>query len=227
MKIKLLILLLVISVSACKKEEVSESPEQAPSAQAEPADSHTGAKRYQLESGKIEYKLSGGQSGTETLTFDRFGLREAKLVKSVIEFQGVKQNNHSISIFRDGKIITIDLNSNTGVEVTHPFAEMFNSEERVDLGEELLRQMGGEKIGNDVVLGRPCQMWEIKQANTKTCLWKMIPLKAEATFQNFTLHSVAVKIDESANVEESVFEIPKNVTIADTVGAPSLVESKE
>lgn len=34
--------------------------------------------RYKIRSGIVEYKLSGVQTGSETIYFDRWGMREAK-----------------------------------------------------------------------------------------------------------------------------------------------------
>jgi len=73
----------------------------------------------------------------------------------------------------------VNLDDNTATKMENPMLKGFEGQDLTEMGEKMLKQMGGKKIGSEKFLGRPTEIWEIKQMGTKSWIWKGVPLKSE------------------------------------------------
>lgn len=158
------------------------------------------AQRYGLPQAFIEYKISGGMfAGSEQLYFDQYGRREAKYTQQQIKVMGMNQETHTATFtdFNEGVIYTYDFNTKSGTRMDNPLQDAFRQQDIREVGEKMMLQMGGRKIGTGEVLGRPCDIWEIKSMGTKTWVWKWISLKTETNMMGNTMTIEAIKISET------------------------------
>lgn len=170
-------------------------------------------KRYNVQSGIIEYELAGAQTGKETIYFTDWGMKEAKITKSEMSYGGFAQQLHTAVIIDGDFVYTLDFASRTGTKSINPILLMVGDEnvDLIALGELMMSQMGGEKIGQETVLGKSCDVWEIKQLGSKTWVWNGVTLKTKVDL-GMQMNSIAVSISET-DVPDEKFEIPSDFVI--------------
>ncbi|MEM7372939.1 MAG: hypothetical protein AAF587_30235 [Bacteroidota bacterium] len=175
-----------------------------------------GFKRYEVESGIITYKLSGNmQSGTKTIYFDRWGLREATYEESVTKIFGLKQKSETISFLDGENMYNYDPKKNTYMRTKNtlvkPVAdEMSNGEKSMTKGgKAFLEGMGGKLIGNETFMGKDCEIWELASLNSTNYIWKGVSLKATATLLGMTTEWEATDIQINVEVPEDKLSLPK------------------
>ncbi len=170
-------------------------------------------KRYGVKSGIIEYELSGAQSGKETIYFDDWGYREAKYSETELSFGGFSQKTSTLTILEGKMIYSIDLATNTGTKMENPMFAELKDDELIEMGEQMMKQMGGEKTGTATLLDKTCDVWEIKQMGTKTYVWNSIPLKTEVNM-GMQMNITAVSFAEG-EVPQDKLKIPEGVTFSE------------
>lgn len=173
-------------------------------------------KRYGVKSGIIEYELTGAQSGKEIIYFDDYGSREAKFTETEMSFGGFSQKVNTLNIIEGKMIYTIDLATNTGTKAENPIFNQFDpngEKSMMEIGEQMMRQMGGQMIGQETVLGKTCDLWEVRQLQSKTWIWEGIPLKMDINM-GMQMNSVATSIKEGPVPQEKL-EIPSGITFQD------------
>jgi len=178
-------------------------------------------RRYKIRSGIIEYKMSGMQTGTEKIYFDRWGMREAKYSQTEIKVgtMSVKQNQFSLL---DGEwTYTVDLDKKTGTKIPTPLmkeltgAAKRQGKDATEIGEEMLTRMGGRKIGTETLLGKTCEVWEIKNMNAKSWIWQGVTLKTEVNMMGKMMTTEAVRLQDNVTVPEEKLTLPKDVKITE------------
>lgn len=188
-----------------------------------------GVRRYKIPSAIISYTLSGTQTGTETLWFDRYGMREAKLTQSAISVAGHVVKTHTLTIL-DGETTTVaDLEQKTATKT--PTAMLKNltqaaksqGGDMTDLGAQMMQQMGGVKTGTGTVAGKPCDIWEMRTLGSKSWVWGGVTLKSETTLAGQTIIIEATSVQENASVPEEKFKLPADIT--PTAGAENPLEA--
>jgi hypothetical protein len=178
-------------------------------------------RRYQIESAAIEYKLSGTQSGKETLSFDRWGMREAKHTQTELRVAGRAIKSHRLTLLDGEWTWNIDLDKKSGIKMPTPvLPEIQKRLERekkslTELGKEMLVHMGGKKVGEEQVLGKPCEVYEIKSLGTKTWIWQGVTLKTRVDFAGQKMLTEAVRIDDATPVPADKFAIPADVKVTE------------
>ncbi len=182
-------------------------------AQLNAAPKSAGLKRYQVASAMVEYTLSGTQTGTETLYFVDYGMREAKYTSTEIKVGSFAQKTNRVTIMEGATIYTIDLDKKTGTKIENPFYKKFEGRDATEVGEQMLRDMGGQKIGTESFLGKTCDVWEIRKLGSKVWVWSGIPLKNETNFAGMQSAIVATKIEPNAQIPPEKLAIPADVKI--------------
>jgi hypothetical protein len=76
----------------------------------------------------------------------------------------------------------------------------------MEMGEAMLKQMGGKKIGTDKVLGYTCDVWEMM--GTKQCIYKGIPLKIESNVMGLKNTEVATKAEFDISISDEDLKLP-------------------
>lgn len=173
-------------------------------------------KRYQFKSGKVVYKMSGIQTGTETLYFDDYGRKEVHFNESVIDMMGVKQKSNTQTIM-DGKYIyTIDKEKNTAQKMENPLYSMFSDEDDLQkVGEDIMKKMGGKKVGTETINGKECEVWEVQKMGGKIWVWESISIKTVVNMMGMVITQEAESIEMDVDVSADLFKIPEGIEIKD------------
>lgn len=173
------------------------------------------AHKYDIEKGKIVYQYSGMQSGTETVWFDHWGMREAKHTQTTTTVAGftTKANNYSIMDGMD--IYTIDLNTKQGTHMINNILKPYLDDEDAlqDLGEKMLKQMGGEPDGTGTVAGKSCQKYKVEQLQTETWVWKWVSMKTVSNMMGMNQTIEAISIEENVDIPEDKFKLDASWSI--------------
>lgn len=176
-------------------------------------------KRYGIKSAIVEYVITGSQSGTKTLYFDNWGMRQAENTNSVLEIGNFSKRINILNIVKDDANYVIDLERNTGTKTKNPvnklIADLQNQKSFGEFGEQILLKAGAMKVGQEEFLDKDCDIYEIKNTGTKMWIWKWIPLKAISKLGGVEINSVAKKIEVNVNIPEEKFTPPDNVTITE------------
>ena len=176
-------------------------------------------KRYGVKSAIVEYTITGSQSGTKTLYFDNWGMRQTEYTNSVLEIGKFSKSINILNIIRDDANYIIDLDRNTGTKTKNPvnklIAELQSQKSFGEFGEQILLKAGAIKIGQEEFLDKDCDIYEIKNTGSKMWIWKWIPLKTITKIGSVEINSVAKKIEVNVNVPEEKFTLPDNVTITE------------
>jgi hypothetical protein len=175
-------------------------------------------KRYDVKSGIIEYKTSTGHGsvvseGTKTVAFTDFGARE-----SIQEdYNEGDQTVHKFSLFNNGMVYIVDYDAEKIYQKADPMA-MMHKEFGADMGntgEEMLKAMGGKKIGNEKFLGYDCELWQFPGG--KQWIYKGVMLKSEIKIMGVTTIEEAVSAKFNIVVDEELFNLP-GFEIVDMMG---------
>ena len=172
-------------------------------------------KPYEIEEGRIDYKLSGINSGTETLQFKNWGLKSSTRTKTTINIMGMTQKTDQLTITDGLWIYNVDMATNKATKIENPMLKSLVNRDDTTLkktGEDMMKAMGGKIVGKETVLGKPCDWWEIPQLMIKTCAWKGIPLKSKGGIKGMEVVHTAVNI-QLGNIPESQVSLPANVTV--------------
>ncbi len=172
-------------------------------------------KRYSMKSGIVKYEISGMQNGTAEMYFDDFGMKEATYEKAVIEMYGIKQQSESVNYLQGYWQYNIDKLTNSATKTKNTILESIveNSEDGdlVVIGKEMFISMGGKLIGEEDVIGKLCEIWELESLGTKVWVWENIPLRTETNMMGISIIRIATSVEENADVAASKLEIPTDI----------------
>ena len=173
-------------------------------------------KRYEVESGIIEYTVngSGDMMGIQTKTvgkskilFKEWGnveLREDS-VKSVI--MGREEETHQTTKIENGKVSVVDYAHHVIVEYDPRTLMQSEHKDLVKSSKEMILSMGGKKVGEETVLGLMCEIWNTPQI--KVWLHKGIMLKSEANIMGITHLTEATNIRLNTSVTDEDLKLPE------------------
>lgn len=181
-------------------------------------------KRFLIKSGHIEYQIEGDSEGTKTVWFDDYGRKYSEETKATTttKFFGMKntEEEHDIYIMKGLDYISVDMLKNEGTtgklhlyEDSREIAENMTEEEMKQLEEDILESFGGERLGTENFLGKPCEV--IKVLGAKSWIYKGIILKSEMSSLGQKITESATLIEENVSVPSSVFEPPAGVELSE------------
>ncbi|VAX29305.1 hypothetical protein MNBD_IGNAVI01-771 [hydrothermal vent metagenome] len=173
-------------------------------------------KRYQFKSGKVVYKLSGMMTGTETMYFDDYGRKEVRFNESEVNMMGTKQKTSTQTI-TDGKYIySINKQNNTAQKMENPIYSMFTKDDDLQkIGDDIMKKLGGKKIGNETINGKDCEIWEVQKLGGKVWVWNSISIKSDINMMGMKMTQVAESVETNIDVSPDLFKLPKGITIQD------------
>ena len=180
-------------------------------------------KLYGMESGKIDYKITGAGNfmGVETKTagkkrviFKSYGAKsvteENEVKKTVMGGKANVEKSHKITILDDAILYNVDLEKKRITRMQNPAIAMMGAmggdKNAMEMGEAMLKKMGGKKTGTDKVLGYTCDVWEAM--GTKQCIYKGIPLKVESDVMGIKNTEVATKAEFDIPIPDDTFKLP-------------------
>ena len=180
-------------------------------------------KKYGVESGKIDYKITGSGNimgvttktvGKKRVLFDAYGARELneenQVQKTVIGGNAKVDKSHKLTYMKGAMIYTVDLKAKRIMRMQNPGFAMMSAMGGKDVkqtGEAMMKKMGGKKIGTDKVLGYTCDVWEI-MGSVKQCMYQGIPLKVESNVMGLKNVEVATKAEFDISLSNDDFELP-------------------
>lgn len=180
----------------------------------------TGIKKYSIKSGMIEYEMKGISKGTQKVYFDQWGQKEATFTSSETEFIGEKTKSNVLVIITKEWIYNIDMDELTGTRSKNLYSEESLNKKDKDLAsaysKEMLRDMEGEKIGTEKILGKECEIWEIKKMGTKSWIWNGLTLKTTTNIAGMVMDMTALRLEENIKVPEEKFKVPDGVRIKES-----------
>ncbi len=184
-------------------------------------------KRYQVESGIIHFtstisgKVLGSTmtgTGTEIIYFKDWGAIELKDEKSsetthIKIFGKTKEETttkHIINKLDNGEWYTVDFNRKEITARRSMPIDMITAfhpdSDAGDAGKEMIKDLGGKKIGEENYMGYPCEIWEAM--GVKQWVHKHITLKIETTVMGVTTSKKATKIEFNIAVPDKHFKLP-------------------
>jgi hypothetical protein len=165
--------------------------------------------KYPVSSGSVTYTMS--MMGTESTVLSYFK-SSGNVQCTDIEMEMFGTKIHNRTIMKDGKSYTLDMNQKTYTEIALSEEDM--KKNAMFLNEENAAGMEGvTKVGEEVLLGKPCQIYNVSKdgVDLKLWTWKGLMLKMETSSQGMTVSMVATAISESSP-DQSLFEIPSDFT---------------
>ncbi|OGX27961.1 MAG: hypothetical protein A3D10_00200 [Omnitrophica WOR_2 bacterium RIFCSPHIGHO2_02_FULL_48_11] len=169
-------------------------------------------KRYLVESGIIEYVISGTQNGIEIAYFDRWGMREARYTRS--ETVGLGFSN-TLTVIDGEWIYMIDLDKRIGNKVRNELLkkalEQSSPGDKVPLGKRMMAIAGGEKMDKELIVEKKCDVWQIVPQGRKFWMWNWIPLKSETKSETVDTTFAAASLQTGVMIPEEKFSIPEGI----------------
>ncbi len=187
----------------------------------------TKLKRYKVKSGIIKYettitgKVLGSTitgSGTESKYFKDYGalelVEEESSQTTVANVFGNKTTNttssHTMNKLDNGDSYFVDFKQkkiykqkDLAMELTKQFEPNADAGE---VGKDMFKAIGGEKIGNETYKGYDCEIWEAM--GVKQWIYKGVTLKTVGAIMGITTTTVATSVDLNVDVPESNFKLP-------------------
>ncbi len=227
---------MVLGLAACSEETSTATTESAPqeaettaeavtlpAPDATPGDpvdfsGYEAFKRYHVKSGVVEYRLEGMRTGTETLYWDDWGVKEARYTEVTVNLMGVSQDVKEKLIATPDVVYTIDQTTNSAVKTKNPgvgFFKDLNEDEMAQMSKQLLEATGGKRIGTDFVAEQTCELWDVPLSGGQECIWKGIPLSESGSLGGLQSSRVATIVVAGIEVDEKHFMLPADVSITD------------
>ncbi len=175
-------------------------------------------KMYEVRSGKITYTISGGNTmmkvrGKERRIFDRYGYRELieRVEVQTMDFMGQKQKSktHTLDLRVGSRVTHADFERKTLTKVPAMGLDMLlagGQKNLTKLGEKMLRQMGGRKIGTEKIAGYTCEVWKLPVGSQ--CLYHGVPLKVVTNVMGMSQTEVATEAAFEIAIPESSYTLP-------------------
>ena len=175
------------------------------------------AKRFAIKSGRIVLDLSGSTTGTKTIYFDNYGDKFHEHEKSVTEVKmfGItdRTNIDKITIMNGEQFWTVDNIEDKNMQGKLPyyksshdmFADMSEAEQE-KMADDMLKSLGGEKLGTEKVLGYNCE--KVSVMGAKSWIYKGIVLKSEVNVMGIVSNEVAVEFEKNPSLSSQLFEAP-------------------
>ena len=175
-------------------------------------------KRYGVPSGIIEYETSTegnimgvkiGGKGKKKLIFKDYGALEVVEEEKSENNMGQKSNIHTLTKFDNGMTYAVDFEAKTIIKQDQ--SGMFkmlakDNDDLLEVGEALMKSMGGKKIGKENIKSYDCDVWEVM--GQKIWMYKGVPLQLEGDVMGIKTMEKATKIELDVPVPASAFELP-------------------
>jgi len=177
-------------------------------------------KKFTVKSGKIIYQYTGVNSGTKTIYFDDYGEKYYEHEKFVNETsifgQTSRTETNHLTIMVNDQFWNIDyINKNytrgtlAFYKETHEMYADKTDAEIQQMNEDIIASFGGEKLGQEKILGRTCD--KIKLMGSVIWVYKGITLKLNTNVMGITAGEIATSFDENIQINSSRFQAPQDI----------------
>lgn len=198
-----------------------------------PLAAHAGAdvKLHPIEKYTISYEFEGMQSGTSTQYNRNWGHLRAEIQDTTTSMRGVTIANKQRMIVKDAEIIMIDLKTNTATKTRNPMYDRLIASlgEREltgeELGEEMLRAMGGSPTGESgSFAGESCNWWQVAQVGQKLCITNdALTLRMEMNLGGMRMIQTATSVKRDDGGPDDAFDYA-SIPVQDAPAMPDLSE---
>ncbi len=207
MKLKFFILAVFIIVLGCGGGEKSGKKEKREPGIKETSSKDEGVKTgkqiFDIKAVKIVFNYTGGpETGTETLYFDDFGEVAVLIVDKKSKYSVINQT----TIWKDNKSTIIDHEKKTVAKSSFRPKDT-EPPSLAGTDEQTRKNIGYEKLPDETIAGKTCEVWFNAKQNFKYCLWNKIGLKEVL---GTSINKEATAVEEIAEIPASVKEIPKD-----------------
>jgi len=167
-----------------------------------------GYRRYDRERGIVSYRLSGDEEGIETLFFDHWGMREARLRQE-------PGRTPTTLILTDGAAtFVVDIAAAKALKKVSPDWDRIAEGKHLGTARQRrLESLGGRRVGQGRILAFACERWEVPALGTTSCLWQHVPLASETRLGGAYQRRIAVRVEMEPTIPEERFELPDRVRI--------------
>lgn len=176
-------------------------------------------KFYEIEQGRIDYTVSGVNNGTESMKWNNWGQKTVRRTTATMSMMGITRSIDQL-MYTDGLwIYNVDETANTTTKMENPMLKDMAKQKDLDMkkvGTDFMKAMGGKIIGTKTILGKTCDMWEMKQMMTKTCVWRGIPLITIAGMPGMEVTQTAVDI-KIGSIPDSQVTLPSHVKVVEHI----------
>jgi len=178
-------------------------------------------KRYFIESGVVQYKISGGGEMMGTITettgrrefyFKKFGALTLEKEHSTTVMSGVTKHKSSTQLLKkidNTTVYDVDFKAKQIMKSTDAVASQYLTygKNLKDDWQKILQKSGAVKVGHDKVLGYKCEIWNVM--GSRQCLYKGgIPLKIETKMMGEKKTIIAVKATFNTKITDDKFVLP-------------------
>ena len=179
-------------------------------------------KKYLVKSGKVTYTIHGSGNimgttqklkGKKRLIFDQYGFRELneEVTISKMNIFGNEKvdKKHQMTLIVGTKATQVDFNRKKIMDMHIPGMALMiaaANQNIAGMGEKMLRQMGGHKVGQETVAGYTCDVW--KMPVVTQCIYKGVPLKVTGNTLGIRRTEVATEAKFGIAISESSFRLP-------------------
>lgn len=167
-------------------------------------------KKYSIQSGSIEYEISGDATGMEKLIFDNFGWTSLKKQTMNFELYGIT-SSQSVHEVTDGdfayRLKPKDSTMSKRVDLKWSAIASYKTPE--ELSEAILFSIGGTYKADSTLNERVCQVWTFdNKALQEMWVWNGLVMKRRTKLGNRMVISTATKLDQDILTDPSQFVIP-------------------
>jgi hypothetical protein len=205
-------IVLVSLLSGCGKSDLKDTPPE--------------VKFYQVKSAKIVYDYTGAAKGTRTHYLANYGMYQSMEDQVTFSMGGQSNNVHTMNITDDSTSYVIDLVKKTGMkskiqfDMLKEFTKNYTQQQKDNFQMEYLLQSGAVKVGKETILGKECDILDVKTMGMKHWIWKGLTLKSEFNMGAGLMSIVAKSIDVDITPKAEWFAPPKDITISDHQNMP-------
>ena len=93
---------------------------------------------------------------------------------------------------------------------------MFSDEDDLQkVGEDIMKKMGGKKVGTETLNGKECEIWEVQKMGGKIWVWNSLAIRTVVNMMGMNITQEAESIETDIDVSPDLFKIPKGIEIKD------------
>jgi hypothetical protein len=176
---------------------------------------HADAKRYEIQSGIIEYTTNGGGNmmgiktqidGKSKTLFKEWGKVELHDETSKSLIMGREESTHQTTKIDHDKVYIVDYAQKSIAQYDHTMLMQSQYKDLAKNPKEMMLSMGGAKTGEESLLGYDCEIWETQQI--KLWLYKGIILKSVTNMMGLTHTTEATNIQMDVSVSDEELQLP-------------------
>ena len=137
------------------------------------------------------------------------------------------QETEQIAFTEGNTIYSVDQKTGTGTKAgVSSIMKPFEGQDLDEVGEKMMKQMGGEKIGTEEYLGKPCDVWVMKSMGTKIWIWQgtRVTLKTD-TDLGMKMSVAATEISESFDLKK--LDRPRDIDYKEMGDIMDLLKSRK